>query len=233
MVKVGGGHLEREIDSHESVLAAINDARLPHLLHASRDAAIIVTTWLPGVLVEGTPAEDDAEVYRQAGSLLAVIHSSPEVSTDYMPRTAAKLSQHLDAARALLAPGAWAQASARVQAIDPRPVEVVFTHGDYQPRNWLIDNGTVRIIDFGRGAWRPAVSDFVRLQHQQFVSRPDLVEAFVAGYGRDPVTFDQDASALEHLLQSLGTVVWAHAMGDTEFEAHGRRMVDLVLSAPR
>jgi Ser/Thr protein kinase RdoA (MazF antagonist) len=230
VVKAGGGHFEREVSAHESTLSTIDDPRLPRLLHASRDAAIFVTTWLPGDLVEGTPAEDDPDTYRQAGFLLALIHTSPEVSSDYMPRMVAKLSQYLDAARELLAPGVWAKASARVRAIDPRPVEVVFTHGDYQPRNWLIDEGTVRVIDFGRSEWRPAVSDVVRLQHQQFVGRPDLVEAFFAGYGHGPATFDPDVSALEHLLQSLGTVVWAHTMRDTEFEAHGHRMVGRVLA---
>ncbi|HZX05471.1 phosphotransferase family protein, partial [Kribbella sp.] len=36
------------------------------------------------------------------------------------------------------------------------PAVLVPTHGDWQPRNWLIDGGTVRVIDFGRAALRPA-----------------------------------------------------------------------------
>ncbi|MGW6199374.1 phosphotransferase family protein [Kribbella sp. NPDC055110] len=33
---------------------------------------------------------------------------------------------------------------------EPPPATLVPTHGDWQPRNWLVDNGTVRVIDFGR-----------------------------------------------------------------------------------
>jgi hypothetical protein len=46
--------------------------------------------------------------------------------------------------------------------------QVVPTHGDWQPRNWLIDEGVVRVIDFGRADLRPAAEDFVRLARQDY-----------------------------------------------------------------
>ena len=73
--------------------------------------------------------------------------------------------------------------------------------------------------------------DLVRLSHQQFVQRPELAEAFHAGLGRTLGPADEDLWRLENLNQSIGTVVWAHQMGDTAFEQAGRDMVERVLAA--
>lgn len=43
------------------------------------------------------------------------------------------------------------------------PATVVPTHGDWRPGNWLVDEGVVSVIDFGRAALRPALTDFTRL----------------------------------------------------------------------
>lgn len=108
-------------------------------------------------------------------------------------------------------------------------VELVTTHGDYQPRNWLQDKGQVKIIDFGRADGRPWVHDLVRLSHQQFLGRPDLAFAFHDGLGRTVGAADMDMWRLENLNQAIGTVVWAHQIGDTAFEQSGRDMVERVL----
>jgi Ser/Thr protein kinase RdoA (MazF antagonist) len=60
------------------------------------------------------------------------------------------------------------------------------THGDWQPRNWVVREGLVSAIDFGRAALRTAASDLVRLAAQPFVGRPDREAAFFEGYGTDP-----------------------------------------------
>lgn len=43
------------------------------------------------------------------------------------------------------------------------PVVIVPAHGDWQPRNWLMDLTELGIIDFGRYGYRPVTSDFCRL----------------------------------------------------------------------
>ncbi|NHB85568.1 phosphotransferase [Tessaracoccus sp. HDW20] len=68
------------------------------------------------------------------------------------------------------------EAVARIRDIlgglDPVPVRVVPTHGDWQPRNWLADGNWLRVIDFGRFAFRPASTDLCRLATQQWRDTP-------------------------------------------------------------
>ena len=96
---------------------------------------------------------------------------------------------------------------------------------DYQPRNWIIHAGTVRVIDFGRAAARHWTSELVRLQHQQFLTDAALERAFLEGLGRDLTDEDRSVLRLEHFSQALGTIVWSRGIGDSHFEEHGRRML--------
>lgn len=100
---------------------------------------------------------------------------------------------------------------------------VVPTHGDWQPRNWLIDEGVVRVIDFGRADLRPPTEDFVRLARQDFARDPDLEAAFIDGYGSDPREPDAWRRAL--VGEAVGTAVWAHGVGDEEFEQFGHQLL--------
>lgn len=70
---------------------------------------------------------------------------------------------------------------------------LVPTHGDWHPRNWLVDDGTVRVTD--------------------------LEVAFLDGYGRDP----REPAPWRRTLvgEAVGTSVWAYGVGDHEFEAVG------------
>jgi Ser/Thr protein kinase RdoA (MazF antagonist) len=81
----------------------------------------------------------------------------------------------------------------------PGPVRLYFTHGDYQPRNWVIDDGQVAVIDFERGQDRSWVSDLVRLQNKQFADHPEHKRAFMAGLGRTVEGEDAELLAIESL----------------------------------
>lgn len=220
----GNHHIGREITAHESatgpLLAAGTAARL---LRADRSLRMLVTTYLPGELVEGHAAEWDADTYRQAGAVLARLHGqgsrpAPEHEEAADARALAWLDQphRIDAAtvdqlRTILTTGA-------------RPVAtLVPTHGDWQPRNWLVDEGRVRVIDFGRFDWRPAATDLARLAAQQFRGRPELERAFLDGYGTDPR--DSEGWRLVRVREAIGTAAWAYQFGDEEFEQQGHRMI--------
>lgn len=100
---------------------------------------------------------------------------------------------------------------------------MVPTHGDWQPRNWLVHEGLVSVIDFGRADLRPAVTDFTRLAAQQFCGHPELEAAFIGGYGCDP----REPAAWRHtqIQEAVATAVWAYEVGDEPFEAQGHRMI--------
>lgn len=100
---------------------------------------------------------------------------------------------------------------------------VVPTHGDWQPRNWLIDDGVVRVIDFGRADLRPPTEDFVRLARQDFAREHNLEAAFLDGYGRDPREPEQWRR--DRLGEAVGTAVWAYGVGDEVFERFGHQLL--------
>lgn len=222
-------HIRREIAAHSLGFAGL-EGRVPGLRHASVEAGILVTEFLRGTLVEGTPAENDPETYRQAGQLLRTIHQPAGDSRHYAKALAMKTRAWMDRAHGLLTETDLKRLQHELGRLNPGTATLVATHGDYQPRNWLQDNGQIKVIDFGRADKRPWVHDLVRLTHQQFVKGPGLAEAFQEGLGRTVGPAEDDLWRLENLNQAVGTVVWAHQVGDAAFEEAGRGMVERVLS---
>lgn len=222
-------HIRREIDAYRAGFPQL-DGRVPVLVNAEPSAGLLVTRMVPGTLVEGTPAELEPETYRQAGALLGKLHRPVETSSDYMAAMVLKTRSWMGRAVGLVPEQQLAELAAKLAAVQARPVELVATHGDYQPRNWLHDDGVVKVIDFGRADARPWVHDLIRLSHQQLLDAPQLAGAFYEGLGRTVTDADADIWLLENLNQAIGTVVWAHQVGDDSFERAGRKMVDRVVA---
>lgn len=232
IVKAGGAedhHIAREIAAHRRWLHPwTSSGHAAHMVAADEEAKILMTDHLPGRLVEGDPSQDAPETYRQAGSLLSRFHGQhAESSTTWDDQLAAH------ARRWLAGPHRIDPASVRAlrREIDAWPaggtVDLVPTHGDWQPRNWLIDDGTVRIIDFGRTDLRPAVTDLARLARQDFSRDPRLEAAFLDGYGSDP----REPGLWRRTLlgEAIGTAGWAHRVGSESFEKLGLRQIDQLL----
>lgn len=222
-------HIGREIAAYQGFTDCL--ARAGHaarLLHQDRDANLLVVRYLDGSLVEGSDAEFICDTYRQAGRLARVFHDQAE-----------KTDARWDAAAVAKSLG-WLDKPHRIepQIADrlreiltryrPRAVVVAPTHGDWHPRNWLVDDGTIKVIDFGRFAWRPPASDFCRLAAQQWRRDDSLEEAFFTGYGGDPRTPDQWRMLILH--EAIGTAVWAFQVGDERFEGQGHRMIGEALA---
>jgi hypothetical protein len=231
-VKAGGAsdhHIAREVHAHLTWLHPWTSMdRAPVLMRFDVEAKLLVTRWLPGELVFATTWADDPTTYRQAGQLLAMLHGQVAVSDEEF--------EARENAKAL----AWLGKEHRVAADTeqrlraeiaswPTPAAVVVpTHGDWQPRNWLVHGGVVSVIDFGRAALRPAMSDFARLAAQDFARDATLEEAFLDGYGPDPR--DPAGWHRNRVREAIGTAVWAHQVGDSAFEAQGHRMIADVLA---
>jgi thiamine kinase-like enzyme len=217
-------HLAREITAHRAVTRPLVECgRAARLLHADAAANILVTGYLEGVLVEGTPAEQAPDTHAQAGRLLRLLHGQ-ETRTDgsYEARATSAALAWLERDHRIDA-DVEQEARRRLAEYRPEATAVVPTHGDWQPRNWLVHRGEVRIIDFGRFAFRPAATDLCRLAVQQWRGRPDLEQAFLDGYGADPRSAQVWRIAL--LREAIGTAVWAYQVGDEAFENQGHRML--------
>jgi aminoglycoside phosphotransferase (APT) family kinase protein len=222
--------LVREIHAYRQWLGPwTSQGCAPRLVQADEAAKLLVTTCLPGELVEGTTHEHRTDTYRQAGELLAQFHGQLTV-TDHGEY------EHQQKEKTL----AWLRGPHRIAPADatllagvvevwPTPESVVVpTHGDWQPRNWLVHDDRVSIIDFGRAELRPAMTDFGRLAAQQFRAEPTLEEAFLQGYGEDPR--EPGAWLRVRIRDAVGTAAWAYKVGDERFEQQGHRMIGEVIA---
>jgi len=231
VLKAGGPadyHIRRELRAHEEWLRPwAKTGHAPELLYGDAVAKLLVTRYLPGRLLEGTPAQDDPETYRQAGELLAKYHNQVSaIDPEWHDKFRARVLRFLDLPHRIDT-GIEEAVRSEVPTWPGGGSRVVPTHGDWQPRNWLIDGGVVRVIDFGRADLRPPTEDFVRLARQDFSRDPGLEAAFLEGYGDDPR--DPEQWRRELLGEAVGTAVWAYGVGDEEFERFGHRLLDTLV----
>jgi aminoglycoside phosphotransferase (APT) family kinase protein len=233
IVKAGGDsdhHIARELHAHRNWLGPwTSRGRAPALRHGDEAAKLLVTRFLPGTLVTGDVDAEVPATYRQAGELLAALHGQAAVvDDDYERRENDKSLALLDGPHRIAA-ATVERLRTEIAAWPTPPATLAPTHGDWQPRNWIIHNGVVAVIDFGRAGLRPALTDFARLAVQEFRRDPALEAAFLDGYGPDPRT--TDAWHRQLVREAIGTATWAHRVGDETFEAQGHRMIAEVLSA--
>ncbi|OLL75256.1 hypothetical protein Ae168Ps1_3656c [Pseudonocardia sp. Ae168_Ps1] len=215
-------HIVRELRAHRRWLGPLR-GHVPALLHADDDARLLVTRYLPGRLVEGDPSEHDPGTYRQAGRLLALLHDQPSVvDPGYEARMRDRSLAHLSRQHRI-APSTADRLRSEIASWPDGPATLVPTHGDWQPRNWLVHDGVVAVIDLGRADLRPAATDLVRLAAQQFRGHPERERAFLDGYGADPR--EPAAWRREQVREAVATAVWAYGIGDEPFERQGHRMV--------
>ncbi len=232
IVKADGAshhHVQRELDAHELwVQPWVAAGRAPRLVAGDRMAKILVTEYLYGELVLGSPAQQLPGTFRQAGALLAQLHAQPGgIDPDYEANENAKVLRNLGRPHRI-GPDIALRVRRIVGCWPEQPVTLVPTHGDWQPRNWLVQDDRVGIIDFGRAALRPALSDWLRLAARDFRDDPAREAAFVEGYGTDPR--ETGAWFRERLREAVNTAVWAFAVGDEPFEAEGHAMIERVLA---
>lgn len=222
-------HLARELRAHRNWLQPwYEQGTAPELVHADDGAKLIVTRYLSGDLAEGSEDEWRTDTYRQAGELLARLHGQLAVEDDeFEERERAKALSWLDKEHRI-PPETETQLRVEVASWPTPPVVLVPTHGDWHPRNWLVHDGVVHAIDFGRADLRPAMTDFARLASRQFRADSALELAFLDGYGADPRT--HEAWRRVQVREAIGTAVWAYLVGHAEFERQGHRMVDEALA---
>jgi hypothetical protein len=225
-------HFPRELHAHRHWTAGlVRTGHTSALLAVDEGLRVLVLDRVPGHLALGRPAASDPDVHRQAGVVLRRLHDQHGERDD-----AHADREHRKALAALDRPHRIAtEAADRARALltepDDAPVTVVPTHGDWHPRNWIVDHGRLAAIDFGRAALRPPTSDLTRLAVLHWADDPGLEQAFLAGYGRDPRAEDPAAWRRLQLREAVGTAVWAHLVGDVTFEAQGLRMLDDALAA--
>lgn len=184
---------------------------------------------------DGTLAKD-AALQHSAGALLRQLHEGqPAVPwDDFAAAKSEEFDQLAPIAAGLLTTSELAAARSQVSELtgQPCPGKVV-CHRDYTPRNWLVDAGTVYVIDFEWSRLDVWVSDLARLHLGIWATRPDLREAFMSGYGRDLAAAD---GAIMHgcaVLTGVWMLVKAHESGQRSFEDGSREALLRLMRAQR
>ncbi|WP_083443238.1 phosphotransferase [Mycolicibacterium aurum] len=229
VIKAGGPanhHIGREITAYGGFTDCLaRTGHAPRLLHHDRTLNLLVVDYLDGSLVQGSVAESTPATYLQAGRLARAFHGQGErIAPEWDAAAVTKSLAWLDKPHRI-PPQRAAALRAILTSHRPQQVVVSPTHGDWQPRNWLAHDGEIKVIDFGRFAWRPAMSDLCRLAAQQWMHDPRLEDAFFDGYGDDPRAQNRSHWRMLALHEAIGTAVWAHQVGDEPFERQGHRMV--------
>jgi aminoglycoside phosphotransferase (APT) family kinase protein len=97
-------------------------------------------------------------------------------------------------------------------------------HRDYGPANWLVtaDGAWAGVIDFEFARWDVRVADLTRYPDWEWMRRPDLVEAFLEGYGRSFSPAEEQQRLVGHVQYALSAIVWGRENSYHGFEAEGR-----------
>lgn len=129
-----------------------------------------------GDLVLGTEHANEPDVYRQAGELLVLLHRQKHVpDAGYETRENTKAVAWLDQPHRI-GPRTEGRLRREIASWVAPMAMLTPTHGDGQPRHWLVHRSQVRVIDVGWAAMRPDGGPWP-------VGRPGVLESTRAGIG--------------------------------------------------
>jgi hypothetical protein len=115
-------HIAREAAAHRSFLAN-STAPVAKLVYANVSEKILVTEYLPGNLVEGSPAEWVSSIYHQAGQILADLLIPGDTSEHYIDSLRERGLTLIDRAAGLASPS-LTDLRARLETVVSQPVSL-------------------------------------------------------------------------------------------------------------
>lgn len=241
-------HWHSEVHAYERWAAACGDDA-PRLIAVRDDAprALLITA-LPGRPIEGRALAPNVElaVWRGAGRALAKLHAAPhgEFFGPCDRRGAPIGAVQADACEFMRASfDEWLARGERIaclrgeeRAIVRRAQEAIGAfageqptacHRDFCTANWLAtdDGAWSGMIDFEFAHWDVRTADFSRFAEWNWITRPDLFDALVDGYGR---SIDRDQLFVSRALYALAAVVWGCEVGYLGFAREGREALDVL-----
>jgi hypothetical protein len=158
--------------------------RVATLVASEESLRALLLTALPGSPVP--PADwTDPVVHERAGLLLRRLHQVPLEGNERQLRLFRRAMTVLPSLSGVLTAPQTAFIRDCVNRLERMPERVwVACHGDYAPWNWQ-DLGTeLGVVDFGHSGQGPPGLDMTRLLVFCWWDRPDLMTAFLRGYGR-------------------------------------------------
>ncbi|MEU6349641.1 aminoglycoside phosphotransferase family protein [Streptomyces sp. NPDC047072] len=227
----------RETRALREVAPGLEPGTVPVLRGADAHQQALLLSPVPGRPVKSlslTPGGERA-LHRHAGGWLRRFHGGPgdlsvqdhKDAAAEIARAASGADRHLERAGDLIS--AQEQQTVRWHAAEfshVGPLPAAYVHGDFQPRNWLLDTDrastTFGTVDFERARPHAAVADVVLLACGPWVGRPDLERAFWDGYGRGLTGEEERALRCLSALDAASAIAWGVPGGDQEIVERGR-----------
>lgn len=218
-------------------------------LIAVRDEAphAVLLSALPGIVMEKAKLTPDQEriAWQKAGSVLAHLHaitngffgrprrdgSLQEAETSAVTFWKSRLENWIErgATEQILTGDEIAFARSMLSLVTIFDGETaVAVHGDYTPRNWMVDSLTGRwvgVFDFEHICWDVRAAEFKLHYDLFFRHRPDLEKAFFTGYGMQPDKKMHLQIQLVQTYQAISGTIWAAEHHDQAFETKNRSIL--------
>ncbi|MEE2940938.1 MAG: aminoglycoside phosphotransferase family protein [Planctomycetota bacterium] len=210
------------LDAAATLLAATESPGPALLVHAAPGAP------LAGLI--SLSADVERAHWSRAGAFLAALHALPHEDEDEVPlpdawtrRAEAWVRRAGRAITRREAEGVLSLARAPWPESDDRPRRVP-CHRDFTPRNWIVTEDSLAVIDFehARADW--ALVDLGRALEEVPEDREDLAAALWAGYGADRTALEVSLPRVL-AVQAVARIAWAVEHGDARFERSGRELL--------
>lgn len=213
-----------EVAAYRRWVPALGD-RAP-VLHARNDGlcAIVVSA----LRASGRQDWHDDDVRRDAGVALRALHSAESFGLwdDIAAAKQADLERWTRRGAGLLSGTEAGIAQRCITALAGLPApERVPCHRDYTPRNWIIDNGRVRVIDFEETQPDAWMSDIGRMTIGFWPGKPHLTDAVLDGYGRRLSADDEATATCLFAVSAVKFIVLGTELGKRDFVARTRHVL--------
>jgi aminoglycoside phosphotransferase len=238
-------HWNNEVHAYERWACSFGDFAPRLIAVRDKEPLAVIISELPGQIVENTqlPPSQERAVWRAAGAALVALHDletgecfgpclrdgtcAEEFALNARQHVSKRFTSQME--RAIHAGYINEDELATLHAAydlipafgDERPIPC---HRDYCAANWLVsEEGTwAGVIDFEFAYWDVRVADFSRDPNWSWIRRPDLVDAFLEGYGRSLTHTEEQQLLVAHAEYALDAILWGHDYSFYGFEQEGR-----------
>lgn len=239
-------HWASEVHAYEQWASAFGECA-PRLVAVRAEPPLaLVISALPGVPLEEAALDPALErhAWRAAGAALERLHAW-QAGAWFGPCRRDGAPLHAPIVDPCVYVGAqfddWLARAARIGCLAAEEMTVVRAaveripafagerpvpcHYDYCPPNWLVDvrGALTGIIDFEFSRWDVRAADFARLPGWEWMTRPDLSDAFFAGYDRAATPHERTQLHVARVQYALGAIVWGCEHEYFGFAAEGRQ----------